>query len=299
MPPPLPPHYLTTNPPSAIRWCGDTLWGVSERFLRDPWRWPEVWKGNPEIKNPHLIYPGDSIVLRYVNVAPELHLERGDGVGTTVKLSPEVRSSTIPHAIPTIPLDTIRQFLTQPRVVSQEEMENAPYVLAGADEHVVMGAGDSLYARGITQPDIQRFMLYRLGPPYRDAPNGIASRSDKDILGYEALYVGEAGLVHGGDPATLTILRSKTEVRPGDRLLPTDEQELEQVFQLRAPSADVEGRIIAAANGVARIGQGQIVVLNIGSQQGIETGHVLAMHQAGQEISDPLQQKTRRPRHAA
>lgn len=283
---------LSDQPPeryTVVR--GDTLWGVAERFLRDPWRWPEIWKGNPGIQNPHLIYPGDVIVLRYVNGAPELHLERGNGVGTTVRLSPEIRSSAILHAIPTIPVDSIRQFLTQPRVVSREEMEKAPYVLAGADEHVIMGAGDKLYARGITQPDIQRYMLYRLGAAYRDAPDGVASKSDKDILGYEALYVGDAGLLSNGDPATLTVLRSKSEVRRGDRLLPTDEQELEQTFQPHAPSADTEGRIIAVVNGVARIGQGQVVVLNLGSQQGIEVGHVLTVYQAGDNISDPISKK--------
>lgn len=283
---------LSDQPPeryTVVR--GDTLWGVAERFLRDPWRWPEIWKGNPGIQNPHLIYPGDIIVLRYVGGNPELHLERGHGVGTTVRLSPEIRSSAMLHAIPTIPVDSIRQFLTQPRVVSREEMEKAPYVLTGADEHVIMGAGDKLYARGIAQPDIQRYMLYRLGAAYRDAPAGIVSTADEDILGYEAQYVGDAGLVRSGDPATLTILRSKSEVRRGDRLLPTDEQELEQTFQPHAPSADTEGRIIAIANGVARIGQGQIVVLNLGNQQGIEVGHVLAVYQAGDNISDPISKK--------
>jgi LysM repeat protein len=280
---------LNANPPDHYTVVpGDTLWGVSERFLRDPWRWPEIWKGNPEIKNPHLIYPGDVIVLRYTDGAPELHLQRGNGVGSTIKLSPEVRSSTIVHPIPTIPVDTIRQFLTQPRVVTREEMANAPYVLAGADEHVIMGAGDSVYVRGLTQPDTRRLMIYRLGSAYRDAPAGVVSTLDKDILGYEALYIGEASLVRNGDPATLAILRSSSEVRRGDRLLPIDEQELEQVFQPHAPGADAEGRIIAVVNGVSRIGQGQIVVLNRGTQQGIEIGHVFAVYQAGQTIQDPL-----------
>ncbi len=280
---------LNANPPDHYTVVpGDTLWGVSERFLRDPWRWPEIWKVNPEIQNPHLIYPGDVVVLRYTDGAPELHLERGNGVGSTVKLSPEVRSSTIVYPIPTIPLDAIRQFLTQTRVVNREELENAPYVLAGADEHVITGAGDNVYVRGITQPDARHFMIYRLGSAYRDTPAGVASTADKDILGHEAVYIGEARLVRSGDPATLVILRSSSEVRRGDRLLPTDEQELEQVFQPHAPGADTEGRIIAVLNGVSRIGQGQIVVLNRGTQHGVETGHIFAVYQAGQTIQDPL-----------
>lgn len=276
-----PPQRYTVAP-------GDTLWGVAERFLRDPWRWRDIWKGNPDIKNPNLIYPGDVIVLRYTNGAPELHLERADARGSTVKLSPEVRSSAIIHAIPTIPIATIHQFLTQPRVVSKEEMDAAPYVIAGADEHVITGAGDNIYVRGITQSDISRFMIYRLGAAYLNAGPDTAAPSDDDILGHEALYVGDARLERSGDPATLKIIRSNSEVRQGDRLLPTVAQELEQFYQPHVPSSDITGRIIAIVNGVSRIGQGNIVVLNLGTRQGIETGHVLAVYQSGKEVADPL-----------
>ena len=278
-----PQRYTVTN--------GDTLWDISARFLRDPWRWPDIWQANPDIKNPHLIYPGDTIVLLNNNGVPELHVERG-GRGSTVKLSPEVRSSGIARAIPSIPTESIRQFLTRPRVVSIDEMSSAPYIVSAADEHVVVGAGDKVYVRGITQTDVTRFMIYRLGDAYRNATSNTASTSDKDILGYEALYVGDAKLEQAGDPATLHILRSKSEVRRGDRLLPSVEQELEQAYQPHAPAADVAGRIIAVVNGVSRIGQGNIVVLNLGTQQGIETGHVLAVYQTGKQMSDPYS-KTR------
>lgn len=292
---------LNANPPQRYTVVpGDTLWGVAARFLRDPWRWRELWKANPEIKNPDLIYPGDVIVLSYNHGTPELHVERSevsgetkaDVRGSTVKLSPEVRSSSIAHAIPTIPVASIRQFLTQPRVVSKEEMYSAPYIVAAADEHVMVGAGDKVYVRGITQSDIPHFMIYRLGDPYHNVSSETASTSDDDILGYEAIYVGDAKLEQAGDPATLGILRSKSEVRRGDRLLPSVEQELEQAYQPHAPAADVAGRIIAVVEGVSRIGQGQIVVLNLGTQQGIETGHILAVYQTGKQMADPYS-KTR------
>lgn len=289
---------LNANPPqryTVVR--GDTLWDVSARFLRDPWRWPEIWKANPAIKNPNLIYPGDVIVLSYNHGTPELRVEGGgatqaDARGSTIKLSPEVRSSGIAHAIPTIPVESIRQFLSQPRVVSREEMESGPYIVAAADEHVVVGAGDKVYARGITQTDIPRFMIYRLGEAYHNVASDTAATSDADILGYEARYVGDARLEQTGDPSTLGILRSNSEVRRGDRLLPSVEQELEQAYQPHPPAADVAGRIIAVVNGVSRIGQANIVVLNLGTQQGIETGHVLAVYQAGKRLADPYS-KTR------
>ncbi|MDA1107154.1 MAG: LysM domain-containing protein [Proteobacteria bacterium] len=292
---------LNANPPQRYTVVPhDTLWGVAGRFLRDPWRWHEVWKANPAIKNPDLIYPGDVIVLRYNHGTPELHVERGSASGetqagargSTVKLSPEVRSSGIARAIPTIPVESIRQFLTQPRVVRKEEMTGAPYIVAAADEHVMAAAGDRVYVRGITQSDIPRFMIYRLGDAYHNASSETASTSDADILGYEAIYVGDAKLEQAGDPATFGIVRSNSEVRSGDRLLPSVEQELEQAYQPHAPAADVSGRIIAVVNGVSRIGQGNIVVLNIGTQQGIETGHMLAVYQTGKQMSDPYS-KTR------
>ncbi len=287
---------LNDNPPERYTVVhGDTLWDISARFLREPWRWPDIWQVNPDLKNPHLIYPGDIIVLTNNGGKPELHVERGNGRGSTVKLSPQILSSGIARAIPTIPVENIRQFLTHPRVVNREEMSNAPYIVAAADEHVIVGAGDKVYVRGITQSDIQRFMIYRLGDAYRNATSATASTSDKDILGYEAIYVGDARLEQAGDPATFGIVRSKGEVRSGDRLMPSVEQELEQAYQPHAPAADVAGRIIAVVNGVTRIGQGNIVVLNLGTQQGIETGHVLAVYQAGKQVTDPYS-KTRSDR---
>ena len=292
---------LSTNPPERYTVVPrDTLWDISARFLRDPWRWREIWKGNSDIKNPDLIYPGDVIVLRNNHGTPELHLERdaasgeaaSGGRGATVKLSPEVRSSGIARAIPTIPVDTIRHFLAQPRVVSKEEIAAAPYILEVADEHIVVAAGDRVYARGITPSDISRFMIYRQGEAYRNVASASAPTSDKDILGYEAIYVGDAKVEQVGDPATLGIIRSKGEVRRGDRLLSSVEQELEQAYQPHAPTADMAGRIIAVLDGVSRIGPTQIVVLNLGTQQGIEIGHILAIYQVGQRAADPYS-KTR------
>lgn len=282
---------------------GDTLWEVAGRFLREPWRWQEVWKSNPQIKNPDLIYPGDVIVLGYNNGSPELRLERDGGAtaesgarGATVKLSPQVRSESREQAIPTVPFNTIQPFLTNARVVQADELERAPYIVASADEHLVGAAGNKVYARGLATPTDadhetgQRFSIVRLGEAYRNPPatRGTGSATDKEaeILGYEAIYVGEAKVEKFGDPATLIITRSQREVLNGDRLVPLGSHEIERHFIPRSPGAPVDARIISVLDGVTRIGQFQVVALNKGSKDGMEVGHVLAVHQHGDRVAD-------------
>lgn len=263
---------------------GDTLWDISARFLRDPWRWPDIWKANPQVKNPHLIYPGDVLALTFNNGVPELQLERAGEGRTTVKLSPQVRSSEIARAIPTIPLDVIQPFLTRPRVVTREEMEAAPYIVQSADEHLLAATGNRVYVRGIPEGGAaERYSVLRLGRAYRDPD---AKDKKQEVLGYEAIYVADAVLQQSGDPATFVLTGSRQEAHNGDRLLPASAQEQETSFQPRAPGGDVRGRIIAVIEGVSQIGQYQVVVLNLGAQQGMQPGHVLAAYQAGHEVRD-------------
>ncbi len=258
---------------------GDTLWDISAKFLRAPWLWPEVWYVNPQIENPHLIYPGDQIMLTYRDGRPLLTLQRGSLPSHEHKLSPAVRATPLDTAIPTIPIDAISQFLTRPYVMEQGELETAPYVAHFLDDHIVGGAGISLYARSIEQQQPSRYAVVRPGKPYMDPDTN-------EILGHEAVYVGDADLLSTGDPAKLLITSSEIEAVLGDRLIQAAQDEPLVNFQPRAPKTMLQGRIISVLNGVSQIGQFNVVVINKGARDGLEAGHVLEILQGGHEIRD-------------
>lgn len=263
---------------------GDTLWGISARFLREPWLWPEIWHINPDIDNPHLIYPGDRVRLVYEDGEPRITVEREK---RTVKLSPQVRVEEVDRPVPTIPMKVIRPFLERPRVVDKEGFEEAPYIVAGADERLLTGAGGQVFVRGIEHGEREDYLIYRLGDPYVDPD---AEDEDEAVLGYEAIPVGEARKESGGDPATFSIPRVHREVRVEDRLQPvTDESYAD--FMPRAPDAEIDGAIISVFGGVTQIGRHRVVVLNKGDRDGLEEGHVLAVFQTGAEIDDPVQEE--------
>ncbi|MEZ5541236.1 MAG: LysM peptidoglycan-binding domain-containing protein [Pseudomonadota bacterium] len=259
---------------------GDTLWDISARFLRDPWLWPEVWYVNPQVANPHLIYPGDILNLVYVDGRPQIQATRG----RDVKLSPQIRTESLENAIPTIPLDAIKQFLTRVIVVDKDEMENSPYVVQSADEHVISGAGDRIYVRGIESRDYTLFDVYKPGGPYIDPDTG-------EILGYEALYAGSGPVQSFGDPTTVKLTETTREVRVGDRLRPADRSDPVVHFQPHAVPAGTEGHIISVIDGVTEIGQFNVVALDLGTREGMEIGHVLRVFQQGDVIEDPVSSK--------
>lgn len=257
---------------------GDTLWDIAARFLRDPWLWPEVWHANPEISNPHLIYPGDIISLVYVDGKPRLTLERQGR--PTVKLSPQARVVPLDTAIPTIPTDAIKQFLSHTRIVTDEEIAQAPYIVESAEEHLATAAGHRIYVRGLNSSDRVRYGVFRTGEVYR-------SPRYKEPLGREAIYLGEARAQQFGDPATFMLTSSTRESLIGDRLFPLDD-EIVPHFVPHAPQHPVEGHIISVLDGVSQIGQHQVVVVDLGARDGMERGHVLAIHQAGPTIRDTV-----------
>jgi len=260
---------------------GDTLWDISGRFLNEPWLWPEIWQANPQIENPHLIYPGDEVSLVFVGGEPRLRLARG--ARPTIKLSPTVRVSRRGRAgIPLIPLDAIAQFLSRPRVVSEGRLEGAPYVVSVGKEHLVAGAGFRVYARGPDLGKVPRYGVFRQGATYRDPDTG-------EVLGQEALHLGDAVVERKGDPATLRLIQTKREILIGDRLLPISEESLGQSFLPLVPQDEVRGSIIEVVEGVTQIGQYQVVVLNVGEKNGIHKGHILSVWQKGEEIEDTLQ----------
>lgn len=277
---------------------GDTLWDISKRFLNDPWLWPSVWHINPSIRNPHLIYPGDIIVMYIVDGKPYITLDGQAGVVPAqatkisrkveptkpglrvVKLSPSSRISGINKAISTIPMNAIRPFLDRPRVITEDDIEDAPYIVSSYEEHLVSGTGNRVYARNLTKP-LNGYNIVRPGIEYEDPETG-------DVLGYEAIYLADARLIKVGDdePATLVVTKALREVLNNDILLPHEDRAQQFQFTPRPPSKDIKGQIMAVFNGVSQIGQYMVVALNRGSEAGLEPGHVLAVLQKGAEVHD-------------
>jgi hypothetical protein len=256
---------------------GDTLWDISARFLETPWRWPEVWSFNPQIKNPHLIYPGDVVYIEYDDQGkPILRVDRG---APTLKMSPKVRAERVDTPIQTIPNDSIRQFLGQPRVLSEREISNSAYIVAARDNHLIAGKGDEIYVRGLVSAGDKEFVVLRVGRPYTNP-------GSSTILGYEAIHVADATVTNRGDPVTMIITASSRETLRGDRLLPKRESDLDTTFIPHPPDRQVNAQIIAVIDGVARVGQFQTIVINNGLEDGMEVGHVLAVFQSGGAVLD-------------
>ncbi|MFT7286432.1 MAG: nucleoid-associated protein YgaU [Halieaceae bacterium] len=259
---------------------GDTLWGISDMFLEEPWLWPEVWDVNPQIDNPHLIYPGDTLYLSYVDGRPRLSMRRG----RDVKLTPSMRVLPLNLAIPVIPLDEIGAFLLRHRILDEGALSNAPYVVAGGQTHLISANGDRIYGRGRFPQSERAYGIYRAGDVYRDPIS-------QEILGYQAQDIGNAQAVSSvDDPVVeLEITRVTEEVRITDRLLPLEERVLDATFQPRAPETRIENAfMIAVDRGVSQIGTTDIVVLNKGVREGLEVGNVLAIYQTGEVVFDQL-----------
>ena len=276
------PELKDEHPQRYVVRQGDTLWDIAGRFLQHPWRWPELWQDNRDIADPNLIYPGDVLLLSYVDGQPRLTLERGAGGRSAgarrssgpreVKLSPQIRREELTRAIPSIPIDAIQQFLTRPQVVTRQELDSAPYLTAFVREHIVGGAGDAIYVSAIEDDFIRGFDVVRPGKAYEDPDSG-------EILGYEALYVGDAELLRPGDPAKLMLTSTEIEALLDDRLFPDPEEEVLENFQPKAAPLFLEGKIISLLEGVNQIGQYSVVVLNKGSDDGLEPGDVLRIMQ--------------------
>ncbi|MGA9852952.1 MAG: LysM domain-containing protein [Gammaproteobacteria bacterium] len=285
---PPPPVMQPQAPQTYVVKKGDTLWGIASLYLQDPWRWPDIWYANPAIKNPHLIYPGDELMLGYINGRPSLTVIRnGQVVNETTqtslpveKLEPQIRYTPINSAIPAIPLNSIRQFLTGTRVVSKDELQDAGYLLRATDDRPAIGVGGEVYARGLKTSEGNRYNLYRLGDEYVDPDNG-------DNLGYEATYIGDGSVETWGDPSKVLLTATAQEAIAGDRFLPVATQQLNQNYMPHPPTATVKGNIIAVLGGVAEIGQYQVVVLDRGSNAGLDPGTVLGIYSRGKKVKDP------------
>ena len=279
----------TLNPNHPDRYTvvkGDTLWDIAGRFLKSPWRWPDVWHVNPQVKNPHLIYPGDELVLTYdANGNPVISI--GKRARPNVKLSPGIRKTRLDRAIPTIPLDAIQQFLSKPLAVGEQELANAPYVVQPADDHVVAGAGDKLYVRNLKEEGKAKYSVFRPGIKYiKHHPK--ETDEEPEVLGYEAIYVGETTVARFGDIATLLLTSTEREAHKGDRLLPLGEDDINENFMPHAPRTNVDASIISVVDGVAQIGQNQLVVIDAGSREKIDVGTVLGVYTRGKVVRDTV-----------
>ncbi|HEX7029318.1 MAG TPA: LysM peptidoglycan-binding domain-containing protein [Gammaproteobacteria bacterium] len=264
---------------------GDTLWDISTMFLRDPWLWPEIWYTNPQIENPHLIYPGDIITIFWKDGQAHLQITReGEVYQTTLpvtRLSPHVRVTPLAAAIPTIPIEAIRPFLSNPRVIDEETYEEQPYILRSRDGRLLSGAGESVYVRGVEAGEPLRYHIIRLGDEYIDPETG-------DSLGHEAIEIGQGEIRRQGDPATLYLETTLREAMRGDRLVPVLDGEFNVNFLPSPPDVEINARIIDVVDGVSQIGQFQIVTLNKGAGAGLAVGDVLAIYQRGEEIEDKV-----------
>lgn len=267
---------------------GDTLWGISARFLKDPWKWPQIWGMNrSQIENPDRIYPGDAIVVENVGGKPRLKLEKQGGEAEqaasaeekpqereTVRLSPGIQIRDLGRAIANIPLSAIGPFLTKTRIVDSKAWENAPKLIAGQDKSEILGTGEYGYVSSL-EGSVSWDIFGK--------PTEIEDPDTGKPLGLEVHYLGEAKLVNPGKPARIVILRAYGEVEIGARLVPSLEQTVTH-YVPHAPDAVVRGRILSSDGGLTEIGQNDIVLINLGSRDGLELGHVLAVYRAGLKV---------------
>jgi len=264
---------------------GDTLWGISGKFLKDPWRWPDVWRLNrDQIRNPHLIYPGDVVRLDYVDGQPRLSLAAAGGTPgarETLRISPTVRSTPLDReAIPTIPPGDIEPYLSRPLVTSDEGLKGAAEIVAGRDrDRVVRGDGDRIYVVGILPEAGALWHIYRpVGP--------IRSLNLRDQLGFEYRYLGIARVERFAEVSTLLIENAKEEILLGDRLVPAPREVIVN-YAPHAPTRDVDGRIIATMTDATEMGRGTIVTIDKGAHDGVDVGAVLAVYRGVPPIPDP------------
>lgn len=266
----------TNHPDRHVVVKGDTLWGISAKFLKDPWLWPQVWKLNrAQIKNPHLIYPGDVVFLDMSNGNPELKLLR-----ETVTLEPGIVVEPLDNAaISAIPLNVITPFLSQPLIIEKDQLDESPRIIAGPDNRVVLSPGTRVYIDKTEEGDGINWFVYRPG-------ENLVDPDTKEVLGVEAMYLGDAKITKYGAPATAKILKAKEEIFTKDRLVPSDDVVFTN-FVPHAPETNITGRIMKIYGGIAEAGPQSIVSISRGSADGLEVGHVLAINRYGRVIKDP------------
>lgn len=278
---------LTIKPDAPDRYVvvpGDTLWGISERYTDSPWRWPEMWSLNREqIRNPHLIFPGDVIVID--RARGTLGIERADG--GTLKLGPKVRAESIARqAVPSIPPSIIEPFLSRPLVIEPDGLAKAPTIVATQFERVIISAGDSAYVRGMRDEKEPAWFVYRPG-------KALVDPDTEQTLGYEAIYLGSARVTRPGDPSTVLLTTTAQEVGTGDKLVPAGISEPLN-YAPHTPVTHIRGRVMSIYGGLGKVGEAglhSVITLNRGRADGLEVGHVLALYARGGTVRDTTRPK--------
>ena len=262
------PLALVDNPPERhIVVPGDTLWGISGKFLKQPWRWPDIWRMNREqIRNPHLIYPGDIVWLDLSDGNPRLRL--GKPLGKD-RVQPKVYSTAVRQEIPSIPASAIEPFISQPLILEPGDSANITRIVATQEDRVILGDGDTAFVTGIPDASVVKWHIFRPGKPLKDPDTG-------EVIAHEAFFIGNATLVEPGEPATIRISRSKEEVTRGDWLKPAPPQTI-VAYVPRRPEREISARIMSIYGGLREGGAGSVITLNRGEADGVETGHVLAL----------------------
>lgn len=299
---------------------GDTLWDISARFLKQPWLWPEIWHANPQIQNPHLIYPGDRLTLEYVEGKPALVSNRPRGNG---KLSPHARAESLDTAVSAVPLSEVEPFLKHMRMLDANEAKNLPYVVAVEENQLLSAAGETVYVRGLQAEPGSRVVILRPTVIYRDVPAHFPWKSSKksvkvedwtaetdnsiagywrritverlynrnsELLGYEALEIGQAEVLRSGDPATLLVRYSDVEVKRGDLVVAGAALPYDLSFNPHPPKSVPENmRVVASTETVMRVGPHQVVALSRGARDGVENGQVYSVFHPGDRIRDKVE----------
>ncbi|MBR7800324.1 LysM peptidoglycan-binding domain-containing protein [Undibacterium fentianense] len=282
-------NFLPDAPDKHVVVRGDTLWGISGRFLQNPWCWPEVWGMNrEEIRNPHWIYPKQIVYFDRVNGRLRLANPIEEGPTGVTKLNPQTRSATYASgdAISAIPNNLIEPYLSQPLIIDKDEFANAPRIVAAPEGRVYMGKDDKIYVRGDLKNGTS-FQVFRPGIALKDPDS-------KEVIGYEAVYIGAAKLERVAKTAdgvdTFTIVTSKEEMGIGDRLVPIPPTPIIN-YVPHAPEQDVMARVVAVYGGVSFAGQNNIISINRGSSSGIDVGTVLELGRYGKIVPDRTNDK--------
>jgi LysM repeat protein len=260
---------------------GDTLWSIAGRFLQNPWQWREIWRQNPQIGNPNRIYPGDVLRFSYdADGQPQLEVaEREDA--PLIRLSPQIRVEELSQPIPPVPRDAIESFLTRALILSDAQWQGSPYIVADDDQQIVYADRDRVYARGAIF-DQPRYQVFRPSEPLREPDSG-------RYLGTAGIYLGQAILEKDADPATLVLANTVAPVRAGDRLFPLEAEAELYSFEPYPAPPDTYGFILAKLDtDVTQITQYSSVIINLGAQEGIQPGHVLAIYGKERTIDDPI-----------
>ena len=278
---PAPVALRPDHPQSYTVVPGDTLWSIAQRFLKNPWQWREIWRQNPQIRNPNRIYPGDVLKFSY-DASGKPRLEVAEREETPlIKLSPQVRVETLSQPIPPVPRDAVESFLTRALVLGEGQWKGSPYIVADDDNQIAYTDRDRVYVRGgsFDQP---RYQVFRPGEALIEPGSG-------RNLGTAGIYMGQALLDKDDDPATFTLANTIAPVRAGDRLFEIEAERELYSFEPHPVPPDTDGFIIAQLNpDVTQITQYSSVIINLGAQEGLEPGHVLAIYGKSREIDDPV-----------